>query len=160
VGRTALLLSSPIMLVGFASTFMTFQDVYIWQRDLNPAVLLVYWPLYFALAPLLFLLPLAPLRELMGDSKTACLEALQRHYRSLDRSSVVSMRDGEFDDSEMGQQLELSDLFDRASQMSVWPLDRDTIARFAGMVVTPVLPLLLSEMPNILKNVVDFYLGG
>jgi hypothetical protein len=46
-------------------------------------------------------------------------------------------------------------LIERVEEMSVWPFDKKTFWRFAGIVISPVLPLVGAEPAELMKKLVE-----
>jgi hypothetical protein len=88
VGQAALILSLPIMLIGFGQTAVTLQETLIWHRSAQ-IVFSVFWLLYVLLGPAFFFLPMFPLRRLMYLSKHAYLLKLEEIYPSFDSTKHV-----------------------------------------------------------------------
>jgi hypothetical protein len=157
VGRVALVLSLPIMLIGLSQTVVTLQEALIWKKEIA-WVVFVWWLLYLLLCPLLFLLPVLPLRRLMYESKYAYLLRLEQLYRTFDTTAPISMGTDRIKASSIGEQFAVVQLIERVSDMSVWPYDKKTFWRFGGIVIAPLLPLLANQAPNVLKKAIQFLL--
>jgi low affinity Fe/Cu permease len=155
VGRIALLLSLPIMLVGIAQTVVTLQEILIWHRP-PLSVVSLDWVVYLLLSPVLFLLPLLPLRRLMYRSKFAYLHKLEELYRSMDRTAEIWSATDSVKPSRILDQFAIVQLIERVEKMSVWPFDRKTFIRFAAVVLSPIVPLLGSAPGEMAKKVLEW----
>jgi hypothetical protein len=155
VGKVALLFSFPIMLIGLGQTVITLQEIYIWGKSFHWSVP-VSWGFYLVLCPLFFLLPVLPLHQVMFTSKRKCLFRLQDLYRSLDCVCDISFKNDQIQLDQMEKQLAVSQLIEKVSGMFVWPFDRKTVKRFFGFVVSPIVPILVSEAPHIIRWVVGY----
>lgn len=155
VGRTALILSLPILLIGLQQTAMTLQELIIWHRH-PVGVVSLYWFLYVLLCPLLFMLPVFPLRRLMYTSKHAYLLKLEAIYRAFDSTEAFSTATDPVNTSRIPDQSAVVDLIERASEMSVWPFDKRTFWRFTAIVISPLLPLLGSKPGELAQKVLEW----
>jgi hypothetical protein len=158
VGQTALLLSCFSFVVGVSLAGITIQEsIYESMRQadgggagVNTQIQLGLWALYLLLGSLLFFLPLTPLRRKMASAKRAYLlqaesqrqQLADRHVNALDR------RDFEADFLQgLGA---LNELTEKAMAMAVWPFDRQTFTRYAGLLAAPLAPLIADRLPSVL----------
>ncbi|MDA8104601.1 MAG: hypothetical protein M0Z71_04400 [Nitrospiraceae bacterium] len=115
----------------------------------NLKLIFVLWLLYLVLGTVLFFVPLAPLRGRMQEAKRFyILKALQlrfgaerRHRSALDKGEVRSDAI-----QEIGA---LDGLIRTATSMAVWPFDHKSFMRYAGLLISPLTPLVLNRIPHV-----------
>lgn len=157
VGKTSLLFSLPILLVGLNLTSLTLTDLFIWRKTPDWPVF-VGWGLYGLLGPALFFLPLIPLRRMMRSAKTSYYASVHRLFVSNEQALKSSFKTGMRDESLLEQQKTLGQLLKEVAGMSVWPFDRNTFLRFVGIIISPMLPIVSTNADAIVKSLLK-YLG-
>lgn len=144
IGRAALFMALGVFVSGLGLTAIAVQS-YLTHSPLN-AVFVLLVVLYLILGPVLFFLPLAPLRRAMIDAKQRYLLEADHLYQAAEtqhREDVLGLK---VDANALQGHSALAHLIERAGDMTVWPFDRKTFRRFLGLLVTPILPLL-KEIP-------------
>ena len=152
VGRVALILSLGMMLVGVGLSVMILGELFIWHNQRIAGIVIWYWMLYFLLCPVLFLLPLLPLRRLMRASKLGYMEKLQLAYRACHDMVSRGMATGTLKPAWTDDEAAVAELMERTSRMSVWPFDKATLVRWLAGVIGPVVPLLGADPGNLGKR--------
>jgi hypothetical protein len=166
VGQVALLLAVFSFLVGLSLAGITaneimMQRIFHMASAQNEVGLVFMWMSYLVLALALFLLPLMPLRDRMAAAKRGYLidsrllrNAVEaKHQEDLRvhrlRPEVLEVLEG---------LVALDTLSEKAAEMAVWPFDRKTFMRYAGLLISPLAPVATEQLPKAL-HFVKVYLG-
>lgn len=168
VGQIALLLSvftfaAGLTMTGYTLRFfqtctMTGQRPWV---DHGPVPLFyIDWGLYFLIGPLLFFLPLWPLRRAMARSKRQYLVGAEKALLNVQFAHNRQSDDCQYDGTRLQQESALAAVVESAAQMAVWPFDVKTFLRFGGVLVTPILPVLTTQGSRIVQSVREFFLAG
>ena len=76
----------------------------------------------------------------------------------VEEAARTELAGNRFDSSALQSLAELDSLIASASGMAIWPLDRKTCLRYAGLLGTPLVPLIAQLLPRSLAWVKG-YLG-
>ena len=167
VGRTSLFMSLFPVLAGLGLSVNLIQArmrLTLASREVGVGsdmipIILSSIGLYLLVAPILFFLPLLPLRQVMARAKRAYLvgaeevlaRASERHLSALTNQKL---------DAETTQELEyIYKLYEYAQAMAVWPFDRRTFVRFVGLTAGPLVPLLGPWVERIAEPLRRLFLG-
>ena len=126
----------------------------------NLLIQYIFLALYLAIGPLLFFLPLVPLRTPMASAKRCYLLAMNDLRVIAERRHQSELRDKDFNPDSLQGLEALNDLIHSGSAMSVWPFDKKTFLRYASLFISPTIPLLGSQLPSIvawLKTCLGFF---
>jgi hypothetical protein len=118
------------------------------------------WSIYLIVGPLLFFLPLAPLRRAMIRAKRNYLSGAEALYARAEQQHRMDIESGTFDPAALQGHASLAALLEHASDMAVWPLDRVTFRRFAGMLVSPLVPVIAEQFWPTVTKVLPFLRSG
>lgn len=162
VGQVALFLSLFTFVLGIDLAAITAGEMVLARSagaggmTGNLELQVVLWVAYLALGSLLFFLPLLPLREKMARAKRAyILEARAlRREAYLRHEHHVAAR--EFVPDALQGLSALDSLITAAMKMAVWPLDRETLFRYAGLLLSPLAPLAFDQLPRALAWFKDY----
>lgn len=156
VGQVALFLSLFTFLYGLSLAGTTANRL-IWgtvfavsARDVPLEMMYLNWAMYLTIGTMLFFLPLLPLRRCMALRKRQYLVEMLRFQRQAEREHEAQRKAQEFNSATLQKIGTLDSLIERATEMAVWPFDRKTFARYAGLLVSPLLPLLAKQLPEII----------
>ncbi len=144
VGRASLFMALGVFASGLGLTAIALQG-YATGQSMN-AVFYLLCVLYVLVGPMLFVLPLTRLRRVMMDAKQRYLLHADHLYQVADARHAQHVSSLEVRPEELQGQQALSEIINRAAEMTVWPFDRRTFRRFVALLATPLLPLL-KEMP-------------
>lgn len=156
VGQTSLFLSLLTVTTGidlaaltvgeliFIKTVHPLTDTNVWRISLM-------WGLYLTLGPLLFFLPLVPLRAKMADAKRRFLHDTHVIYAAADRRFRQHFREHKLGPESLGEHAALGQLIAAAEKMAVWPFDRETFLRFTSVIFGPIAPVLFEQAPRVLN---------
>ena len=122
--------------------------------------LAILWALYLLLGPLLLFLPIWPLRGAMAQAKREYLLGAKTLYRKVEQEHRAHIKKGTFDSAALEGQTCLISLIEAAGNMSVWPFDRKTLLRFAGVLLSPLVPLVTSQWPKVYHLLCAYLLPG
>lgn len=159
IGQVALLLSLFAFVLGIDLAGMTLNEMMV-NRALPSAgpheganLLLLYalWGLYLVFGSILFFLPLAPLRARMATAKRRYLIAILKLQAVAGREHEHGLHHGAVEQSTLQRYSALDPLFRSASEMAVWPFDRKTFLRYAGLFLSPLIPLLVDQLPRLFR---------
>jgi hypothetical protein len=153
VGQTALSLSLFTLMAGAWLTVATIETAVIIGPPMTVQKAwmgILLWSSYLTLGPLLFFLPLVPLRSEMERTKMRFLANAEREYRRVIPKLNDSRSAGGSTSENLREHSDLSAMLLQAYGMAVWPLDRFTLRRFVAIVVAPLIPLVLQRLPSIL----------
>jgi len=167
VGRASLFLSLFTLLAGIATAGLTFQ-VFLDAANTGGTIsdqgmfkgVIVLWSLYVILGPLLLFLPLWPLRCVMIHAKREYLHGAKQLYRKAELEHRAHIERGLFDSAALEGQTCLATLIEVAANMGVWPFDRKTLLRFAGVFLSPLIPVISSQWAKIYPLVHSYLLPG
>jgi hypothetical protein len=156
VGHVSLFLSLFTLLAGINNAGLTFQVILdsvntggsIREHGLFDALVAV-WSLYITLGPVLLFLPILPLRSVMARAKREYLLRAGRFYRRVALDHSADIEHDAFRSDALEGLASFATLIETAGTMSVWPFDRNTLLRFAGVVLSPMIPLFTSQWPKI-----------
>jgi hypothetical protein len=163
VGQTALSLSVLTFLVGIQLAFMTLSTVLsrVGVKDVvdasivcNPLVL--FWILYLILGPMLFFLPLIPLRIAMAKAKRDYLMKANRLFSLAEADHRAQLASNSFRPEALQGLQALGGLIDAAHSMAVWPFDHKTLLRFVGTLLGPLVPVIYERWPVILEILKEY----
>ena len=101
------------------------------------------WGIYITLGPLLFFLPLVPLRAKMADAKRRFLHDTHAIYAAADRRLRQHFHEHKLGSESLGEHAALGQLIAAADKMATWPFDRETFLKFAGSIFGPIAPVSL-----------------
>lgn len=154
VGQTSLFLFILPAAVGVLLANITVGEVWYLSAvhnhlSRNFIVICALATLYFVVAPILFLLPLLPLRFRMIRAKRRYLANTLKEFNILAEEYESRRKAGVDYRQTIAAQGELGALLLRASEMSVWPFDRKTFLRFGGTLATPVVALIVGHWSEI-----------
>ncbi len=128
------------------------------ESSANLKLIFVLWLLYLVMGTLLFFLPLASLRVRMQEAKRSyILKTLQLRYNAECRHRDALDKD-EFRSDAIQEIGALDGLIKTATVMAVWPYDHKSFIRYAGLLISPMTPLFLSQVPQI-SSWIKTYLG-
>lgn len=159
IGQVALLLSLFTFILGFDLAGLTANE-YALNAVFRPAasygqtnlkILSALWAAYAVLGPLLFFLPLFPLRRRMAAAKRSYLLEANDLHVSAARKHQEDVRCDAFRPTALQGLVALDALMDAGAQMSIWPFDQRTFVRYAGLLVAPLVPMILQQMPRALR---------
>lgn len=160
LGHASLFLSAMVFAPGFALTGMSLQWYQLHSDAVNilPMTIVVYWILYLVLGPILFFVPLVPLKKCMAICKRNYIISLRKLLNHADSIHADQLSRNEFDSGFLEGRSSLSGLLETAMNMSVWPLDKRTISRFFTFLVAPLAPLLGDKVPEIMEKIKGYFL--
>ena len=108
--------------------------------SLNVPEFLVWWLPYLVIGTLLFFSPLLPLRSRMATATREYLllaNSLHLEARQIHESHLHSKQ---FRSDALQGLVALDILIEKAGAMAIWPYDRKTFLRYAGLLLTPLVP--------------------
>jgi len=156
LGQVSLFLSLFTLLAGVNNAGLTFQLILDAIKMGGSVVdqglfegLMVAWILYVTLGPLLLFLPIWPLRGVMARAKREYLLAAKQFYKKVELDHRAHIENNVLDNDALEGQASLAALIETAGNMGIWPFDRKTLFRFAGVFLSPVIPLITSQWPKI-----------
>lgn len=121
---------------------------------LSPNVLIVAGiSLYVPLLVITFFFPLGGLHDAMSSIKKKELETLSDTFNHTYERYLSHLRG---DDSksldDVGALRDLTELYDRADKMPVWPFDTTTIAKFASILIALLSSVLISYVQGVVNG--------
>jgi hypothetical protein len=166
VGQVALLLAVFSFLVGLSLAGITaneimMQRIFHMASAQNEVGLVFMWMSYLILGSALFLLPLTPLRDRMAAAKRGYLIDSQLLRNAVEAEHQEDLRVHRFspDVLEVLEGLVALDaLSEKAAEMAIWPFDRKTFMRYAGLLISPLVPVATEQLPKAL-HFLKVYLG-
>jgi hypothetical protein len=141
VGQTALFMSGAVFVSGLGLAAI-FADSHFNHYPLES----YFWVLcitYLTLGPLLFVLPLLPLRSAMIEAKHSYLENAERTFHLIGKQDKELLTKHSFHPLTLQGHVALASLIEAASEMTVWPFDRRTLRRFVGALISPLSPIIV-----------------
>jgi hypothetical protein len=144
VGRASLFISLSVFVSGLGLTAIAVQS-YMSNVPLT-GMFFGMCAGYLLVGPVLFVLPLTPLRRVMTDRKQRYLLEADHMYQGVDARHRQDVKKMQLDANALQGQLALSTLIERAEGMTVWPFDRRTFRRFLALLVAPIVPVF-KELP-------------
>ncbi len=141
VGQTALFMSGAVFVSGLGLAAL-FVDSHFNHYPLES----YFWVLciaYLSLGPLLFVLPLLPLRSAMIEAKHSYLENAERTFHLIGKQDEELLAKRSFHPTTLQGHVALASLIERASDMTVWPFDRLTLRRFFSALIAPMSPIIV-----------------
>ena len=159
IGQVALLLSLFSFVLGLDLAGMTMNEMMV-NRALpsdaphagtNLLLLYALWGLYLVLGSLLFFRPLAPLRARMAKAKRSYLTAVLKLQAVAGREHEHELHRGVVEQATIQRYATLDPLIRSASEMAVWPYDRKTFLRYAGLFLSPMVPMLIQRLPQVYR---------
>ncbi len=114
------------------------------------------WVIYLVFGPLMFFLPLLPLRGVMKTAKRQYLLQVESLYEDTDHQHRQHLASHQLNADTLQTQLNLAEVMVRAKGMAVWPFDRKTFLRFAGTLVSPLVPILI-ERAGLVGTLLTFF---
>jgi hypothetical protein len=166
VGQSALFLSLFTFALGVDLAGLTLNELVLSRifrgaaapPTSNLRLLVALWILYLLLGSLLFFLPLLPLRSRMAAAKrTYLLEALALHAEA-ESKHRADVRALELKPAELQGFGALDERIRQATDMTVWPFDKGSFVRYAGLLVSPLAPVVVDQLPRMIA-VLKAYLG-
>ncbi len=155
VGQTSLILSLFSFTAGFWMTGLTF-FVYFFLKVRPGFMFYALWGIYLVLGPLLFFLPLLPLRRSMIRAKREYLEGAEQLYEQVEREHIAAIKTLVFDPSALQGHASLVALLAHGREMAVWPFDKTTFWRFAGMLISPLAPIFAERAWPLIEHTLSF----
>ena len=155
IGRAALFMSLGVFVSGLGLTAIAVQG-FVTGAPMN-AVFLAMCGLYLLIGPMLFILPLTPLRRVMADAKQRYLLEADHLFQAAQVRHEHDLSRLEVDTNAIQGQVSLATQIEHAADMTVWPFDGRTFRRFVALLVTPILPVF-KELP-IVQDVLRRVLG-
>jgi hypothetical protein len=144
IGRASLFISLSVFVSGLGLTAIAVQS-YVSDVPLT-GIFFGMCAGYLVIGPVLFVLPLTPLRRVMIDRKQRYLLDADHMYHAVDARHRQDVKAVQLDANALQGQLALSSLIERAEGMTVWPFDRRTFRRFLALLVAPIVPVF-KELP-------------
>jgi hypothetical protein len=163
VGQVALLLAVFSFLVGLSLAGITANEI-VMQRifhmasSQNEVGLVFMWITYLILGSALFLLPLTPLRDRMAAAKRTYLIDSQLLRNVVGAEHEEDLRIHRFRPEVLEGLVAIDALIEKAAEMAIWPFDRKTFMRYAGLLISPLAPVATEQLPKAL-HFVKVYLG-
>jgi hypothetical protein len=111
----------------------------------------VFWVAYLILGPLLFFLPLVPLRRRMAGAKRAYLLRAYELKARAEEAHDGDLTARHFDASSLQGMVALDSLIASASEMVIWPFDRKTFLRYAALLGAPLAPFVAEAIPHVVS---------
>jgi hypothetical protein len=166
IGQVALFHSLLAFTLGVCLAAMTANELVVnlvlqpqgSQLSTNLGILLAGWAVYLLVGSALFFLPQLPLRARMGSAKRRYLIKVIGLQSTAERKHQEELGRAEFRPDTLQGLVALDQLVRSASDMAVWPFDKTTFVRYAGLVVSPLAPLFGAQLPRLLEWVRP-YLG-
>ena len=156
VGQVSFFLSLLTVVTGIDLAGMTLNE-FIFIKTVYPPLysnvwrLSLMWGIYITLGPLLFFLPLVPLRAKMADAKRRFLHDTHAIYAAADRRLRQHFHEHKLGSESLGEHAALGQLIAAADKMATWPFDRETFLKFAGSIFGPIAPVLFDQAPRVLN---------
>jgi hypothetical protein len=155
IGKVDLLFTVFTFAVGLNMAAITLNRLH-WNAEFHEAVrgdfLLhgnaVTWGVYLVFGSMLFFLPLLPLRARMADAKRQYLIGAAQLFLTSEQLHKADIEHHHFDPANLQGLAALDQLISTASDMAVWPFDRKTLTRYAGLLLSPLFPLFADELPK------------
>ncbi len=169
IGQTGLFFSLFPFVIGVLLAGLTGQELIVNavlgtaapHGETNLRLLFFLWLLYLTFGSLLFFLPVLPLKRRMARAKRAYLLELEDLRSEAERFHREKLRRKNFDPDSLAGLTSLNELMRIATGMTVWPFDRRTFLRYAGLLISPLAPLLADQLPGILAWLKTYLgLGG
>jgi hypothetical protein len=163
VGQVALLLAVFSFLVGLSLAGITANEIMM-QRIFhvasaqNEVGLVFMWMSYLILALALFLLPLLPLRDRMAAAKRGYLIDSRLLRNAVEADHQEDLRVHRFRPEVLEGLVAIDALSEKAEEMGIWPFDRKTFIRYAGLLISPLAPVATEQLPKAL-HFLKVYLG-
>jgi hypothetical protein len=155
VGRASLFISLTVFVSGLGLTAIVVQS-YFSGVPLS-GFFFAMCAGYLLIGPVLFFMPLTPLRRVMLDRKQRYLLEVDHLYQEVDARHREAITALHADANALQAQTALSSLIERAEAMTVWPFDRKTFRRFLALLVAPIVPVF-KELP-IVEEMIRRFLG-
>jgi hypothetical protein len=159
IGQVALFFSLFTFVLGVNLAAMTANELLI--KVLFPAgvygsssifsQIIILWGCYLLLGTLLFFLPLVPLRARMAAAKRQYLLEALRMKSVVEARQHSEFKANDFKPESLQGMVALDALIQMATEMAIWPFDRKTFLRYAGLLITPFAPLVADTLPAILE---------
>lgn len=155
VGQASIFMALFTLAVGVALAGMTIADLVMMrashlESSSNLANIVVFWGVFLPAGTLLFFLPVLPLRPRMAAAKRAYLLQANALFAELERFHREACRDVKVGPVSAQEQTSVMQLIDAGRSMAVWPFDWMTLIRFSGILLGPLSPVLLDQLPRIL----------
>jgi len=134
-------------------------DVFRPEAALGGTNLLIVYGLcgiYLALGSALFFLPLLSLREKMAEHKREYLIEANNLYVVASRRHQTEISHQDIQPDSLQGLGALHAMIRSAEEMAVWPFDRKTFIRYAGLLIAPLTPILSRQSPQIITWVKGF----
>ena len=126
----------------------------------SEVILASMWVGYLLAGSLLFFLPLLPLRaRMMAAKRRFLIEALVLKS-SAERMSEADMGKVTFRPDTLQGLVALDLQIQSASDMAIWPFDRKTFLRYAGLFISPLAPFVVDHFPEALKYLKEWALSA
>jgi len=166
IGQTALLLSLFTFALGIDLAGITFNElvtnkVFSLPDDpisSNMKIVIILWLLYLGIGTILFILPLVPLRKKMSEAKRNYLLNIIQLRVAAEDAMQKDISVGEFPSDALKELGTLNSLYTTTNAMAVWPFDTKTAIRYGGLLISPLSPIVASQISNITKWIKS-YLG-
>ena len=127
----------------------------------NEVGLVFMWMTYLVLALALFLLPLMPLRDRMAAAKRGYLidsRLLRNAIEAEHQGDIRVLRFSPKVLDVLDALVALDALSEKAGEMAIWPFDRKTFMRYAGLLISPLAPAASQQLPKAI-HVLKLYFG-
>jgi hypothetical protein len=168
IGQMSLFLSLFTFLLGLNLAGITLGEIVLSKvfadtaaRSVNLRLIAGQWLGYLSIGTLLFFLPILSLRQRMASAKRSYLTSADRLYAATDARHRAALEDGAFSAERLQGQTALWSLIKSAREMAVWPFDQGTFLRFAGVLFTPLAPLLADQASRLFATLKAlFHLPG
>jgi hypothetical protein len=156
VGQVSLLLALFTFILGINLAGMTVNELVVKAAfrpelphgDTNLLVIVGLWALYLVVGSILFFLPLVPLHGRMAAVKRRYLTELNTLLVSAARKHEAELQHKNVDLSFAVGAVALDNLVHTVEGMAVWPFDRQTFRRYAGLLISPLAPLVIDQLPR------------
>lgn len=159
-GHASVFLSGMMFASGLALSGMTLQwyQTHTNTTQLMPITVITYWILYLCLGPALLLAPLLPLKKCMEKSKRNYIIKLRALYVMSDSIHLNQIANNEYDPACIEERTKIGVVIEAAENMSIWPLDKKTLARFITFILTPIAPLVTDKLPIIIDKIKNYFI--
>lgn len=164
VGQVALLFAVFTFILGVDLTAMITNELIVnlvFHPDTplggtNVLILYGLCGLYLSLGSALFFMPLLPLREKMADHKRRYLMHANNLYAVAGRKHFEEACEEKFQPESLQGLSALHTTIRSAEDMAVWPFDRKTFLRYAGLLLAPLTPIVSRQIPQLLVWIKGF----
>jgi len=152
IGKTSLFLSFFTFALGIDLAALTGNELVISKTieasqntsviTSNMTILVILWVAYFVFGTALFLLPMMSLRKRMAAAKMEYLTETAIFFCLIEEQHRADIKKSLLRPDALQGMVALDQLMRTAARMPVWPFDVATAARYFGVLVSPITPLV------------------